>query len=214
MRRILASAVLLICWRGDALAQQPTPPAAPSSLSRKALEDEVLRLRSFVQGGVVRGQRPAGCSSPAQHQFDFWLGEWDVSPSLASANAAPPILIAESSISLHAQGCVILEHWRPFRSGHGHSINFFDSAAGLWRQTYADANGTHTVFEGLMGDDAIMRLNNLGPPPVGSPAGQRRMSFQQIDADTVRQWGEVMDVPTGTWTMEWEFIYRRRIGTR
>lgn len=214
MRRLLAAAALLICWQGDGLAQQPTPPEAPSLLSRKALEEEVSRLRSFVQGGVVRGQRPAGCSSAAQRQFDFWLGEWDVSPSLASANAVPPILIAESSISQHAQGCVMLEHWRPFRSGHGHSINFFDSAAGLWRQTYADASGTHTIFEGRLGDDGIMRLNNLGPPPAGSPAGQRRMSFQPLDANTVRQWGEVMDARTGTWSTEWEFTYRRRISAR
>lgn len=215
MRQSLIAATLLIgCWAVDGFAQQPVPPVPPTAMSREALEAEVSRLRTFTQNGAVRGQRPAGCTSAAQRQFDFWLGEWDVSPSAASANANPPIVVAESSISLHAQGCVLQEYWRPFRGAHGHSLNYYDAATGIWHQTYADANGTHSRFEGRLDGAGIMRLDSLTPPPPGSPPGKRRMSFQKIDAETVHQWGEVWDAPSGKWITEWEFIYRRRAASQ
>ena len=64
-------------------------------------------------------------------------------------------------------------------------------------------------------EDGVMRLDNLGPIPPGQPANlRRRMNYQQIDADTVRQWGERFDEPTQSWVVAWEFMYRRRPGTR
>lgn len=202
VRSLLAGLFLAI--PAIASAQQQQAPPAPNSMRRQALEDEVTRSRAIIQGGAVTPQRPAGCTSAESRQFDFWLGEWDVSPGQS------PVVIAESTITLHDQGCVILENWRPFRNAHGHSINIYDATEGKWRQTWADASGTRTEYSGSVDADGVMRLDHLGPPQPGAPQGRQRMNFQRVDAITMRQWGEAFDAEQQTWTTTWSFTYRRR----
>ena len=208
--RALLTAVVLCLFPVAAFAQQTPQPPAPESMSRQQLRDEVTRLRRIVQGRVVLPQRPAGCTDAESRQFDFWLGEWDVSPSVATSGA----LVAESSITLHDQGCVILEHWRPFGGGHGHSINGYDASDGKWHQTWIDANGQRTEFAGNLDAEGLMRFDVLTPPQQGQPPGHRRMNFQRIDDNTVRQWGDLQPEGGGDLVVEWDFTYRRRAGTR
>jgi hypothetical protein len=190
-------------------AAQPQP-AAPESMSRQALREEVARLRGIVQGRAVIPARPPGCASAEARAFDFWLGEWDVSPTGSSSGAT----IAESSITLHDQGCVIIEHWRPFGGGHGHSINGYDSSDGKWHQTWIDSNGQRTEFAGGFDSAGVLRFDVLSAPQQGQPPGARRMNFQRLDADTVRQWGDLAPEGGGALVVEWDFTYRRRAGTR
>jgi hypothetical protein len=208
--RAFSTAVALSFLSASAFAQQAPQPPAPEAMSRQQLRDEVTRLRRIVQGRVVLPQRPAGCANAESRQFDFWLGEWDVSPSVATSGA----LVAESSITLHDQGCVILEHWRPFGGGHGHSINGYDATDGKWHQTWIDANGQRTEFAGNLDAEGVMRFDVLTPPQQGQPPGRRRMNFQRIDENTVRQWGDLQPDGGGELVVEWDFIYRRRAGTR
>ncbi|MBY0563545.1 MAG: hypothetical protein K2P58_05085 [Hyphomonadaceae bacterium] len=130
MRVAIAAAALVLCG-ASAWAQQqhPTP---VESMSRQQLREELTRLRALAQGRAVLPQRPAGCTASEHRQFDFWLGEWDVSPSSAASGAT----IAESSVTLADQGCVIIEHWRPFGGAHGHSLNMYDPATQAWHQTW------------------------------------------------------------------------------
>ena len=185
-------------------AQHPQAAPAPDSMRRQALESEVTRARAIIQGGAVLPQRPAGCISAESRQFDFWLGEWDVSPGESA------VLIAESTITLHDQGCVILENWRPFRNAHGHSINVYDATDGKWHQTWADASGRRTEYAGSIDSEGVMRLDNFGPPQPGAPPTRQRMNFQRIDENTVRQWGETFDAEQQAWSTTWSFTYRRR----
>lgn len=211
MRTILVSLLAALMLAVPAVAsaqsaQQQQAPPAPSSMRRQALVDEVARSRAIIQGGAVMPLRPAGCTSAESRQFDFWLGEWDVSPGQS------PVIIAESTITLHDQGCVILENWRPFRNAHGHSINIYDATDSKWHQTWADASGTRTEYSGTVDAEGVMRLDNLSPPQPGAPPARQRMNFQRVDANTVRQWGEAYDPAQQTWTTAWSFTYRRRGG--
>lgn len=212
MRFAIVTALMLSISPALASAQtaQQAPPPAPNTMSRQELRDEVTQQRAIIQGRAVRPQRPAGCVSPESRQFDFWLGEWDVSPSGSTSG----VTVAESSITLTDQGCVIIEHWRPFGGGHGHSINVYDPADQKWHQTWADANGSRTEFSGVLDNEGVLRLDNLGPSAQGQSPGRRRMNFQRIDDRTVRQWGEVFDDAAQTWNVEWDFTYRRRAGTQ
>lgn len=198
-------ATLLFATTTDVGAQQFQTSPAPHSMNRQALVAEIERSRAIIQGGAVTPQRPAGCTSAETRQFDFWLGEWDVSPGDST------VLIAESTITLHDQGCVIIEHWRPFRAAHGHSINVYDSEEGRWRQTWADASGTRTEYSGSLDAFGVMRLDNMDPAQAGAAPIRQRMNFQRIDANTVRQWGETLNAEQ-TWTTTWSFTYRRRGG--
>ncbi len=99
---------------------QPAPPPAPGAMDRQALEAEVTASRPLVRFGGVQPNRPTGCTNAESRQFDFWLGEWDVYPTGQS------FVIGENTITLHGQGCVVMEYWRPFQGGAGLSLNSFD----------------------------------------------------------------------------------------
>lgn len=204
--RVLLVAVMLAIpatASGQSASGQGEQPA-PGAMRRAALEEEVVRLRALVQGGAVIPARPAGCTSAESRGFDFWLGEWDVSPGQSS------VIIAESTITLHDQGCVIIEHWRPFRSAHGHSLNIYDATDGKWHQTWAAASGVRTEYAGALDGEGVMRLDNLTPQP-GAPATRERMNFQSLDDNSVRQWGESFDEAEQRWVLTWSFVYRRRM---
>ena len=205
---LIALAFIIAPGLAAAQTQAQEQPQAPERMSRRALNEEVTQLRRIVQGRAVRPQRPEGCASAESRQFDFWLGEWDVSPSGAS------VTVAESAITLHDQGCVIIEHWRPFGGAHGHSINIYDANEGRWRQTWADATGRRTEYAGAL-DGEVLRFDDVSGTGPGAQEGVRgRMNFQRIDADTVRQWGENFDAASNAWTVTWDLTYRRRAGTR
>jgi len=202
---VLAAALMLA---PAVLAQTPPAPPDPDRMSRDALENEVRAARPYLQFGGVNTARPPGCTAPEYRQFDFWIGEWDVSP------AGSAMVIAESTIRPLDQGCSIFEEWRPFASAGGHSISSYDSTDGAWHQEWVDGNGRRTPFSGGF-ENGVMYLDNLGPPPPNaSPGLRRRMNYQRIDEDTVRQWGEQFDEASQSWVVTWDFTYRRRPGTR
>ncbi len=208
MKQVLVAA-LFAAFPLVAVAQPQPQPQSPESMSRQELRDEVARLRRLVQGRAVLPQRPAGCASDESRQFDFWVGEWDVSPSGAATGAT----IAESSITLVDQGCVVVEHWRPFGGAHGHSLNMYDPATQLWHQTWMSAAPLRTEYRGHF-ENGVMSFEAQTPLP-GVPAGARsRMNFQALDANTVRQWGEQRDAGAADWVVTWDLTYRRRAGTR
>lgn len=205
LRYIIVS--LALCAAPPALAQQQQP--APERMSRQELREEVARLRAIVQGRAVLPQRPAGCTAVDHRQFDFWLGEWDVSPSHSTSG----VTIAESSITLADQGCVVIENWRPFGGAHGRSLNMYDPATESWHQTWMSAAPLRTEYRGRF-ENGVMSFEAMTPLP-GVPDGARsRMSFQALDADTVRQWGEQLDAGATQWVVTWDLTYRRRSGAR
>jgi hypothetical protein len=213
MRTFAVVALSVAALAAPALAQtapqQPPQPPAVESLNRQQLRDEVTRLRAIVGSGAVRPQRPGGCTTPEHRQFDFWVGEWDVSPT---GNAA--VVVAESTISMHDQGCVIMEYWRPFRGAHGHSLNMYDTADQKWHQTWMAASGLRSEYAGTFQNGGLY-LDALTPLPGTTPANARvRMNYQAIDANTVRQWGDQYDEATQTWNVTWDLTYRRRANTR
>lgn len=203
---IFTLAALSIASTGAA-AQTPSARPDPVKMSRADLEGEVTRLRMLEANGAVVQQRPTGCAAPENRQFDFWLGEWDVS------NAGMTALVAESSITLADQGCVILEYWRPFQGASGHSINGYDAIAKEWKQTWIDATGRITPYAGTVQDGTLFMDDRSNPSPPGVQFKRRRMNFRPIDANTVRQWGEGWDEAKQAWVVTWDLTYRRRAGT-
>jgi hypothetical protein len=193
--------------------QQPAQPTPVEQMSVRELREAVTRLRGYVNNGATQAPPAAlaGCTSPESRQMDFWLGEWLLSPTSAGANT----VLGVNTITLHNQGCVIIETWRPFTGAHGMSINIYDPVTQHWHQTYAGAGGRRTAYEGAMDSDGVMRLNVVSPPPGPPPApqGQQRMNFQRIDDNSLRQWGERLDPATNQWVVTFDLTYHRRVAT-
>src|SRR5215471_7175596 len=78
----------------------------------------------------------------ALRQFDFWLGEWDLSWGDDGR--------ATNSVYLDFDGRVIVESFdgRPSLELQGMSISCFDEGEDCWRQTWVDNNGNYLAFRG------------------------------------------------------------------
>jgi hypothetical protein len=150
--------------------------------------------------GANRPKNP--CMSRAEYrQFDFWVGEWDAyDPRGRRAGA--------SVIERVANGCGILENWTGALGGTGKSINFYDPQAGKWFQYWIGADGNPHRFSGIYKDDA---LRFEGEPFMQN--GKRvitRLTFFDVDANTVRQLSEQSDDGGKSWAVVYDFKYVRR----
>lgn len=197
---------VVVLWLAitSAAVAQSVPPD-PAHMSRSALQAEVAASRLLSGNGGVNPQRPAGCSSAESRQMDFWIGEWDVSPTGAA------MLIGEATITSADQGCAILEDFRTFAGAHGSGLFGYDVSVRKWRQTFVDSTGVYGTAQGSM-SNGVISFDVVSPPPPSRfpPDMQRHINFRPVDADTVRQWGERMDPDTHSWVTFFDLTYHRR----
>jgi Tetratricopeptide repeat len=138
---------------------------------------------------------------PEFHQFDFWIGEWNV-----KSQQGP--LVGHSSIQQILGQCVIFENWTGVQGGSGKSFNSYDTASNAWRQFWVDDRGTVTEFTDGQYRDGAMRFATHGKAPDGKDV-LGRLSFYNLTPDRVRQWKERSVDGGTTWTTDYDFVYER-----
>ena len=165
-----------------------------------------LALFAAATGPAAAQTSPPGCDSPESHQFDFWVGKWEVHPNGADK------IVAHSLIEKKYAGCAVRENWMPLGkelTGGGGSLSSFDAKAKRWRQTWVDSSGARADFEGTF-DNGVMSITGNWPNFVGP--GQDalvRMNYRVQPDGQVRQWGQSSTDGGKTWTPSFDFLYRR-----
>ena len=155
---------------------------------------------------------PPACATPGHAGFDFWVGEWDVYPNTADPAKAP--LIAHSRIEKLYAGCAVRENWMPVKGTGGGSLNTFEPATGRWRQLWLDSQGGRVEFEGgVTGGKMVLTGFWRGVNGPGKDA-LVRMTYSEIDHNTVRQHGMLSTDQGLTWSESFDFIYRRAKSVR
>src|SRR5438067_10243772 len=99
----------------------------------------LISTAAIAQGNAPPKQVPAGCNTPESHQWDFWIGQWEVHPSGANK------IIAHSVIEKKYAGCAVRENWMPVGrevTGGGGSLSIYDPRLNEWRQTWMDSSGS------------------------------------------------------------------------
>ena len=142
-------------------------------------------------------------ANPKAHEFDFWIGEWDVYVT-GTKNFA-----GNSKIEMISGGCAILENWDS-NSSSGKSLNFIDPLTNKWRQTWVGsyAFGIQDFTDGEYKDGA-MRFIFEGT----NPNGQRfigRFIFYNEKPGQVRQFNETSTNGGKTWVTSYDFTYFRK----
>ena len=107
-----------------------------------------------------RRRSRARANRPQNHQFDFWLGEWDVTQPTGKA-------AGHNRITSLLGGCALREEWTGASGSHGTSLNAYDPAAKRWRQTWVDDSGTVLVLEGQFQGGKMTLQGEL--PGAGGP---------------------------------------------
>lgn len=128
------------------------------------------------------------CDDDVYHQFDFWIGEWDVYDQKGN-------LAGTNSIQTAEQGCLLIEHWTNTAGGTGQSYNFYDPGTGEWRQVWVNAGGVIDYSGGLTKTGSMLlkgEIRNRGASDVAPFTGKWTLNsdgsvtqhFQQQDPDT------------------------------
>src|ERR1041385_4254777 len=132
-----------------------------------------------AQNNLAGHGQAAACTEPQQAQFDFWIGEWDLTwPASALGNAGH----GSNSIKKVMGGCVVQESFSgeaamPLR---GMSVSRFDPMAGKWKQTWVDNEGSYLDFTGNF-QNSQMILQRQASRPDGTRFLQR-MVWKSISA--------------------------------
>ncbi|MBP9739891.1 MAG: nuclear transport factor 2 family protein [Chitinophagaceae bacterium] len=148
------------------------------------------------------------CSNPAYRQFDFWIGDWD-------AFGINGTKAGNSKISLILDSCIVLEEWVSATTNNnfrysGKSYNTYNNSLKQWQQTWVDNIGNTTFFtKGIYSNNSILYLTEPFEFIKDSMA-IRKLSFFNINANTVRQLGEISKDNGRTWVTEYDLEYRRK----
>jgi hypothetical protein len=162
----------------------------------------VLLLTACAAHGAPRPTRSDACKGAAG--FDYWVGDWIVRPT-----AHPERGPMASVITLEQDGCVVRERWTGRDGYTGTSFTTFDTARGVWHQTWVDNAGGLAVMEGGLDDAGELVLHRVALPGDPDPA-RRRMSYRRRAGGGVRQIVERSDDGGATWTVTIDLTYVRR----
>lgn len=150
---------------------------------------------------VVSALPPPPCATPEHRQFDFWVGDWDV--TLPDGTRA-----GENHIEPMLKGCVLRESWAGARGSHGTSYNIYDASRRRWHQTWVDDQGNLLVLEGTFADGR-MTLEGESADSAGHPQRQR-ITWTLTAPGRVRQLWESSSDAGVTWTTAFDGRYVRR----
>ena len=125
------------------------------------------------------------------HEFDFWIGEWDVHGPKGQQ-------VGTSSITAMFGNGMLHEHWHGTGGVEGRSITGYDEERDRWHQTWMDSTGGVLLLDGGLRDGAMV----LEAP------GQR-ITWRH-EGEEVRQVWESSTDEGAAWTVAFDGRYRRR----
>jgi hypothetical protein len=151
---------------------------------------------------------PAGgaCDTPQHHQFDFWIGDWQV------FDAETNKLVAFDRVEKHSEGCIVQQNlslltdlWR--RPGakyrlSGIGVNRFDGEA--WLQMWADNQWGAIVLRGSIDEHGDLVFKSITP----SRNRDLKIVYEKHADGTVRNLEYVAPAGSGKWEKYGDLIYR------
>jgi len=168
-----------------------------------------------ASGGVLYAQTPPPphvnqvkpnphpCEAPEFAQFDFWLGDWDVT------STAKGVARGVSHISKEMGGCVVWENWTSAGSPYfGKSYNTYNANMKRWEQYWVDNFAGVMFFHGNLKDGVMDYWTDDVPQPGGTSL-QRHLQFFNLGAGKVRQFSQGSVDGGKTWKVEYDLTYTK-----
>ncbi len=132
------------------------------------------------------------------HEFDFWLGEWNVYwGDKQGTNRVESVL----------DGAVIHENF----DGDGligTSVSVFSKEDNRWHQTWVDNTGSYLDFIGEFADGRMILSRN---GVVEGKAVKQRMVWYDITANAFLWNWERSDDEGSSWREMWKLEYKRKM---
>ncbi|HKF03959.1 MAG TPA: DUF1579 family protein [Candidatus Sulfotelmatobacter sp.] len=145
------------------------------------------------------------CLDPQQKQFDFWVGEWN----LTWPDAKPGQLAhGTNSIKRILDGCVVQESFSGGEAMHlrGTSVSTFDLRSNHWKQTWVDNEGGYLDFDGDFSNGQMILQREA---VRNGEKILQRMVWKNISADEL-DWSWESSADGGkSWQVNWPIHYKR-----
>lgn len=140
-------------------------------------------------------------AEPQSRRFDFWVGEWNVT-------TADGTHVRDSSVQRIPGSCAVFERWRSAKGFAGESLNAYNAPLGMWQQFRVGQTGAVTDFR----ESRWVGTSLQFMAHAGSRGAERlqRLTITPVDANTVRQHGEVSTDGGATWTTTYDYFYHRK----
>jgi len=166
------------------------------------------RLSALVLAAAVNGHAaqlpPAyGCDSPEARQFDFWVGEWELS-YVENGKAGT----SHNRVTKILDGCALLEEFSggPGTRLDGRSLSTFDRATRQWKQTWVDNTASYLDFTGGWSEGRMILTREA---QITGGRFLQRMVYEDIRAESLKWLWQRSDDGGKSWTTGWEIAYRR-----
>jgi len=172
------------------------------SLSRVLVMLMAISLSSIAEAAAAP-PNPEPCKAPEFDQFDFWIGDWDVTSTQDGVERGT------SHISQEMSGCVIWENWTSKGSGYfGKSYNTYNMNLQRWEQYWVDNEGGVIFFHGGLKDGVMDYWTDDVTQPDGTKL-RRHLQFFNLAPDKVRQFSQGSTDGGKTWKVEYDLTYTR-----
>jgi hypothetical protein len=175
----------------------------------------VLTLSALATAAVFMGfySMPEDEVVPAsaKRQFDFWLGEWDLTwPGEQSGLPAGQIGHGTNSIKAILDSAVVQENFVDLApsSLRGMSVSVYNQRLGKWQQTWVDNQGSYLDFVGEFKDDKMI-FSRQATTKAGKEIMQR-MVWHNIAKDQLDWNWEASEDGGKTWKVNWQIHYTRK----
>jgi hypothetical protein len=165
----------------------------------------LLTASAAVAVAVAESVNP--CTAAQLKQFDFWVGEWELTwPGQTKGEVGH----GTNHITRIMDGCVVQENFSGGDSLHlrGTSVTSFDVRSNLWKQTWVDNEGGYLDFTGEF-KDGQMILQRQTKDKAGNRILQR-MVWKNITPNELEWSWEASRDGGKTWQVNWPIHYRRR----
>ena len=173
----------------------------------KALFFTIAMTITCAHPAISQPNRP--CETEAGKQFDFWLGEWDLTWPGGQAGTPEGETGRGTNVVTRELGDCIIQERFSMPGYEGMSVSTIKRQTGKWHQTWVDSNGGYLALTGEM-RDGVMELRT---EPFTNPSGDKqinRMIFSDIEKNSLLwRWQRSLD-GGANWEDAWVIQYSRK----
>ena len=145
-------------------------------------------------------QKP--CSAPEASQFDFWIGDWELTWNDTSHGTNRILKIMD--------GCTVNENfYDPSVKYSGSSWSVYDTRRKIWQQTWVDNMGGYIALTGKYENNEMTLTTSIQKLPDGTEIISRMVFYNITSQDFDWRWESTRDNGI-TWKKNWLIHYKRK----
>jgi hypothetical protein len=159
-----------------------------------------LLLLSAGKAQNQSNQKP--CTAAESSQFDFWVGDWDLTWNDTSHGS--------NKIYKIFDGCTVQENfYDPAKNYKGQSWSVYNPNSKMWQQTWVDNQGSYIALTGNY-ENGEMKLTTQPRKLQNGKEMISRMVYYNIKPNNFDWRWEASTDNGDTWKTNWLIHYKRK----